>query len=69
MTTARFAPTIPIEISAAGYEAWKAGREFIKLLDLHGRRAEPTALAEAYRDAAETAFEDVISAVQPRPAD
>ncbi|MFE3506447.1 hypothetical protein [Kitasatospora sp. NPDC059160] len=69
MSTPLFAPAVPVEIAAAGYEAFAAGREHMKLHAAHGRRAEPTALAEAYRDAAESAFEQIIARIAPRPVD
>ncbi|MFE2911454.1 hypothetical protein [Kitasatospora indigofera] len=64
-----FTPFTPVEIAAAGYEARSAQREHDRLHHRHGRRAEPTAFAQVYRDAAEAAFEDVVARVAPRPAD
>ncbi|WP_329492554.1 hypothetical protein OG618_37830 (plasmid) [Kitasatospora sp. NBC_01246] len=69
MTKALFAPSTPVEIAAAGYEARSAQRGHDRLHHKYGRRAEPTAFAKAYRDAAESAFEDVIARIAPRPAD
>ncbi|MFJ2193125.1 hypothetical protein ACIOJE_35150 [Kitasatospora sp. NPDC087861] len=68
-TTALYDPATPVEITAAGYEAWAAGREHTATLRSHARFSWPVVAADYYRAAAEAAFEDVIARVQPRPAD
>ncbi len=61
--------TTPNEIAAAAYEAHSAGREFMAAWSDHPRYSWPVVSAEMYRDTAETAFEDVIANIRPRPAD